>query len=111
MYKPKFNQVLVEVDTSEDKWGGTQDDKIGGPSYREGKLLEVCEIFVQTADYPLDSASLSEVRDMAISTIGKTVMWNEGHEAGKTFEHDGKLYALIYWWDIVAEKVEDEQAA
>lgn len=103
MYKPKFNQVLVEIDLSDAKWGNSNEEMMG-PSYREGKVLSYGEVF-PTADYP-EYNPLNALDEM----IGKQVMWNEGHEAGKTFEDGDKLYALINWWDIVAVKeVKDGQ--
>ena len=100
MYKPLFNQVLVEIDDIDAKWGKGSDDNIGGEVYREGKLLEAGAMFA-TADYPISPEELSsEVEKI----IGKPVMWNEGHEAGKIFDEDGKKYALVYWWDLVAVK-------
>lgn len=104
MFRPSFNHVLVEVDDKEGKWGKGTNENIGGEAYREGKLVEVCKYFSQpeNANMPIEDwhGVMKGVQDL----IGKHVMWNEGHEAGKTFEEDGKLYALIYWWDIVGVK-------
>jgi hypothetical protein len=97
MYKPLFNQVLVEVDTEGDKWGTGNDDSMLGKDYREGTLVGIGPLMV-TEQYP-------ELPAMAdIGYLGRQVMWNQGHEAGKTFEHDGKLYAFVYWFDLVAVK-------
>lgn len=93
MFKPMFNQVLVEVDNKDKEWGGGNNDNLGGEAYREGTLLGIGR-FICTSDYPDYPLNLGEFLD-------KHVMWNEGHEAGKTFEEDGKLYALVSWWDLV----------
>lgn len=103
MYKPKFNQVLVEIDLSDAKWGNSNDSMLG-ESYSKGKLIGTSEYF-STADYPVGT---SQIVPKLEEMLGKQIMWNEGHEAGKTFEHDGKLYALINWWDIVAVKDEED---
>lgn len=107
MYKPLFNHVLVELEV--DKWARGSDDSFGGEVYREGKLLKIGNCFA-TSDYP-EFNPLGNLEDL----VGKTIMWNEGHEAGKVFEHTTtndkgesvtKKYALIYWWDIVGVKAE-----
>lgn len=103
MYKPKFNHVLVEIDDKDGKWGKGNDDSFGGETFREGKLVELNEIF-STADYPLDFDALEEIGNTLREMVGKTIMWNEGHEAGKVFEEGEKKYALINWWDIVGVK-------
>jgi hypothetical protein len=107
MYKPLFNQVLVEIDTESDKWGTGNDDSMLGKDYREGTLLKVGD-FVTTDAFPLQGESLTHACNVVGALVGERVMWNEGHEAGKKFEHDGKLYAFVYWWDLVA--VEDAAA-
>jgi hypothetical protein len=104
MYKPHFNHVLVELEI--DKWARGSDDSFGGEVYREGKVTDVGGI-MSVRDYPVPDEDLGDIRQYFLDMIGKTIMWNEGHEAGKVFEHDGKKYALIYWWDIVG--VKDEQ--
>lgn len=105
MYKPLFNQVLVEVDTDSDKWGTGNDDSMLGKDYREGMVAKVGH-FITTSDYPLTPEEQKDVTQMFIELQGEHVMWNQGHEAGKTFEHDGELYALVYWWDLVGVKDE-----
>lgn len=99
IYQPLFNQVLVEVDTESDKWGTGNDDSMLGKDYREGTVISYGPV-VATNDYPEPMGSED--------VVGKHVMWNQGHEAGKTFEHDGKLYAFVYWWDLVAVKSQDK---
>lgn len=104
MYKPLFNQVLVEVTLDiADRYGTGNDDSMLGKDYREGKLLEL-GIFTMTADYPNSDMGLDDIAERLKGLAGKQVMWNQGHEAGKTFEHDGKLYALVYWFDLVGVK-------
>ena len=99
MYKPLFNQVLIEVDTEGDKWGTGNEDSILEKDYREGVLVEG-GWFTATKDYPFEN--IEDLADTIKTLFGKRVMWNKGHEAGKTFEHDGKLYAFVYWFDLVA---------
>lgn len=98
MYKPATNHVLVEIDDKDSKWGNKAEDNLGGSVYREGTMLEYGNLIV-TNDYPF----LPELVNID-SLVGKKVMWNEGHEAGTVFEHEGKKFALIYWWDIVGIK-------
>lgn len=107
MFKPKFNHVLVEIDDKDGKWGKGNDDSFGGETFREGKLLELGEIF-STADHPLTDDALIDIYERLNELVGKTIMWNEGHEAGKVFEHGDKKYALVYWHDIVGVKSSDE---
>lgn len=97
MYKPLFNQVLVEIDDSDAKWGKGNDDSFGGETFREGQLREFGTL-LYTKDYP----EVEGVVELLEELIGKRVLWNEGHEAGKVFEHDDKKYALVYWWELVA---------
>lgn len=105
MYKPLFNKVLVEIQESvEDKYGKSGDDNLGGKAYREGKLIATGSYFA-TKDYPVRA---DEIVPEIEAMLGKTVMWHEGHEAGTVFEEDGKLYALIYWFDIAGVKSSDE---
>lgn len=94
MYKPKFNSLLVEIDDKDAKWGKGNDDSMLGASYREGKLMHIGHIF-PTKDYP----SIASAESLKAS-VGRAIMWNEGVEAGTVFEHEGKQYAFIYWWDV-----------
>ena len=103
MYKPKFNHVLVEINDKDAKWGAGDDGNIGGVVYREGKLLEVGH-FIVTHDHPMDWETLVDIEADVQAMVGKPIMWNEGHEAGTVHEENGKKYALIFWWDIVACK-------
>lgn len=107
MYKPLFNQVLVEVDTESDKWGTGNDESMLGKDYREGKLIEL-GVLLSTNDHPILDSFLDSFNSQLGTYLNKQVMWNQGHEAGKTFEHDGKLYALVYWFDLVGVKSSDE---
>lgn len=99
MYRPLFNQVLVEVDTESDKWGTGNDDSMLGKDYREGIAVSYGPCHA-TNEHP-EVNPLGTLDDC----ISRRVMWNQGHEAGKTFEHEGKLYAFVYWWDLVAVEV------
>jgi len=107
MYKPKFNHVLVEIDDNAAKWGKSDDGNLGGEVYREGRVLEVPDrgnlfAFGDTKEMPFESQEFL-IATLA-SYVGKQIMWNEGHEAGTVFEHGGKKYALIYWFDIIGVK-------
>lgn len=109
MYNPKFNSVLVEIDDKDAEWGGENNSEMLGKSYSKGKVISI-GLLIPTQAYPFESLSdthydcvasfdvafLNEVE----TCIGQDIMWNEGTEAGTTFEHDGKLYGFIYWFDI-----------
>lgn len=96
MYEPIWNSVLVEVDNKEAEWGAGNDESMLGASYSKGRLIQVGDL-VGVPDHPIivpDSANnLAKLK-------GKRIMWNEGTEAGTLFEFDGKLFGMIYWWDI-----------
>lgn len=96
MYTPSFNSVLVEIDTEDDKWGRGNDDSILGKSYGKGKIVSYGNL---VADDKYDSSTLEELIDV-LPKEGMSIMWNLGTEAGTEFEHDGKQYAFIYWYDI-----------
>jgi hypothetical protein len=93
MYKPKFNSVLVQIDDEDAKWGTGNDESMLGKSYSKGKVVEVAKAFPHR-DYPVQPTMAD------LDLTGQDIMWNEGAEAGTTFEEDGKLYGMIYWWDI-----------
>lgn len=96
MYEPKFNSVLVEIDDADAAWGNGNDESMLGKSYRYGTFVTAGELFA-TKDYQLEA---EEIADILRPLEGKQIMWNEGVEAGTVFEHDGKQYGFIYWWDI-----------
>lgn len=96
MYQPKFNSVLVEVDDADAKWGNGNDESMLGKSYSKGKFVMYGEVFATQERI----ISAEEISELIASLMGKDIMWNEGVEAGTTFEEDGKLYGFIYWWDI-----------
>jgi hypothetical protein len=98
MYKPKYNQVLVEIDTTNEKWG-KETDNLGGVVYSEGKVIIIGKT-LPTSEYPVPPSNLELQEEFS----GQDIMWNEGHEAGKVFEYDQRKYALIYWWDIAGGK-------
>lgn len=110
MYKPKFNKVLVEIIPDvESKYGSTGDGNIGGEVFREGTVVDVCDVIMPYGDTRgLNGKDTEIVRDGLIDLKGKTIMWHEGHEAGTVFEEAGKKYALIFWWDICGVKSSDE---
>lgn len=108
MYKPKFNQVLVEIDDKDATWGKGNDDSFGGETFREGKLIDWAICSFPSGDYAhLDLRQWTNILAEVEGMKGKTIMWNEGHEAGKVFDHDGKKYAFISWYDIIGVKEDD----
>lgn len=100
MYQPKFNSVLVEIDDKDAEWGGENGEAMLGKSYSKGKVIAQPNECISTQAYPMDFDSLGKLNNMIKDLIDKDIMWNEGTEAGTTFEHDGKLYGFIYWFDI-----------
>lgn len=100
MYKPKFNSVLVEIDDVDAKWGGENNENMLGKSYSKGTAISASDLYrhdkMPWATEEESKALAKEVKAL----FGKQIMWNEGTEAGTTFEEDGKLYGFIYWWDI-----------
>jgi hypothetical protein len=101
MYKPKFNSVLVEIDDADAKWGSENNENMLGKSYSKGKIISIGEI-MRTPNHPtnIDVEDEHILKKLLPDLVGKDVMWNEGVEAGTTFEEDGKLYGFIYWSDI-----------
>ncbi len=97
MYKPSFNSVLVQIDDDDAKWGSGNDESMLGKSYSKGTAVEFGNL---VPDDKYDIETLEDVRPMLDELVGKPVMWNEGAEAGTTWEENGKLYGFIYWWDI-----------
>ena len=96
MYSPKFNSVLVEIDDKDAEWGGENNAEMLGKSYSKGTVVSLDKL-LSTHDHPLPSVSFAKsVHELK----GKQIMWNEGAEAGTTFEEGGKLYGFIYWFDI-----------
>lgn len=100
MYKPKFNSVLVQIDDEDAKWGTGNDESMLGKSYSKGKIISIDTELIATANYPLPKDERREIAELITKLEGKDIMWNEGAEAGTTFEEDGKLYGMIYWHDI-----------
>lgn len=103
MYEPVFNSVLVEIDVKDAKWGTSNNDEMLGPSHSKGKVIRVGK--------PLETDQYPDIDDWLIeninSLVGKNVGWNEGAEAGTTFEFDGKTFGFIYWSDIRGVKIDD----
>lgn len=111
MYAPLFNHVLVEVDDTEAAWGGARDESAGllGASFNKGKLVDYGLIFPYG-----DSSRLGDgieyIGDQIKILKDKPVMWHKGHEGDSVFEHDGKKYALLFWWDLVGVGDDDSNA-
>jgi len=105
MYQPKFNSVLVEIDDTDAAWGGGNDESMMGKSFHKGKVVNI-GFLVPTQAYPFDDLSKGHLALLGQIEVclGKDIIWNEGAEAGTTFEEDGKLYGFIYWYDIRACK-------
>jgi hypothetical protein len=105
MYEPVLNHVLVEIDDREAAWGGDQSaDGPMGKSYNKGKLISVGDIFAFGDTARLDTDMLIEVMGALQTFVGRPIMWHKGHEGESIFEHEGKQYAFIFWWDIVGVK-------
>lgn len=106
MYEPILNSVLVEIDDADAKWGRGNDDAMLGKSYSKGRVIEVAT-FAQEESHPfIDRSEAESIFEKVYSLKGKKIIWNEGHEAGTTFDFDGKQFAMIYWWDIRGVLVE-----
>lgn len=103
MYEPIFNSVLVEIRDEEAKWSPGNDESMLGKSFSKGKVIRFGN-FVDTDTYPdMDGTDYDNLLKLA----GKNIIWNEGAEAGTTFEFDQKLFGFIYWYDIRSVKVDD----
>lgn len=100
MYQPKFNSVLVEIDDKDAEWGGENSEAMLGKSYSKGKVVQIAKECLDTDSHPLNTNTAAEIKGLLDDMVGKQIMWNEGAEAGTTFEDDGKLYGMIYWFDI-----------
>jgi hypothetical protein len=99
MYTPLFNTVLIELEEDAAAKYTSHDDSMLGKSYRKGTVTEVGGIMA-TKDYPVPDKDLGDTRQWFVDMIGKRILFNEGTESGTVFDHDGKRYAFIYWWDI-----------
>jgi hypothetical protein len=100
MYDPLLNSVLVEIDDKDSEWGSGNDESMLGASFSKGKLIKVPQQIIQTEQYPLDMEGAAYLTKKLEQLVDKSIMWNEGTEAGTVFEHEGKKYGFIYWWDI-----------
>lgn len=101
MYSPKFNSVLVEIDDKDAEWGSENSESMLGKSFSKGTIIATPKALINVEQYRWFREE--EAADMALQVAklkGKQIMWNEGAEAGTTFEEDGKLYGFIYWYDI-----------
>lgn len=103
MYSPKFNSVLVEIDDKDGEWGGENSEAMLGKSYSKGTVVSVA-IIIPVDKHPMTEAGADEIAKDIHKLISKQIMWNEGAEAGTTFEDGGKLYGMIYWWDVRGAK-------
>lgn len=99
MYQPVFNSVLVEIEDKDAQWGSGNDDSMLGKSFSKGKVITVAGL-VATGDHPLSDIAIEKVSNAFKEIKGESIMWNQGTEAGTEFEHEGKKYGFIYWWDI-----------
>ena len=106
LYRPLGNTVLVELIDEDEVYGTGNDDSMMGLSYQFGKLLEVGPMF-STADYPLNADVVKGVLDDL--TPGQRIIFNKGAEANASFTHEGKQYAMIFWWEIRGVETKDKQ--
>lgn len=100
--KPLNNHLLVEViRDDEDVIRYTQDETL-----RKGKVLNA-----SFSNYHLTGMggmriceTPQELEQMTLELdylVGKTVMWSEGAESGTVFQHEGKDYALVSFWQLI----------
>lgn len=106
MYEPVFNSVLVQIDDEDAKYGSGNDESMLGKSYSKGTVIGAGGINA-FKDTFLEAGNAIATAERIGDLEGKQIIWNEGAEAGTTFEFDGKLFGMIYWWDIRACKVGD----
>lgn len=103
MYEPIFNSILVEIYDADAQWGSGNDDSMLGKSHTKGKVIRIGKL-IETQAYPdVDDWIIENLNKL----VGKNIIWNEGAEAGTTFEFDQKLFGFIYWYDIRGVKVDD----
>lgn len=107
MYKPGFNSVLVDIDDADAQWGGGNDESMLGKSFSKGTVVSIGEI-MRTPEHPtnVDIDDEHITKKLLPDLVGKQIMWNEGTEAGTTWDEAGKLYGFIYWWDVRGVKIE-----
>lgn len=101
MYEPAFNSVLVEIDDKDAEWGSGNDESMLGASYSKGTVVKLGDL---AADDKYNIATLEMVASDLAKLKSKQIIWNEGAEAGTIFEHNGKKYGFIYWYDIRGQK-------
>jgi hypothetical protein len=106
MYEPVFNSVLVQIDDKDAQWGTGNDESMLGKSYSKGKVIRVAGL-ISEQTHPLSDSAIDRLKERLEQFKGKQIMWNEGAEAGTTFEFDGKLFGMIYWWDVRGCMVND----
>lgn len=95
MYDPVWNSVLVQIDDKDAKWGKGNDESMLGASFSKGKVIRIGN-FHGTDSHPISTRLMKDVNSLK----GKQIIWNEGAEAGTTFEFDGQLFGFVYWHDI-----------
>lgn len=96
MYEPAFNSVLVEINDEDAKYGSGNDESMLGKSYSKGTVIKIGDL-AGVDKYPVNIEVLAE--DI-FKLKGCQIMWNEGAEAGTTFDVGEKKYGFIYWYDI-----------
>lgn len=99
MYEPAFNSVLVEINDEDAKYGSGNDESMLGKSYSKGTFISM-GLVMTTQAYPMSTEQESGVADVIGEFEGKSIIWNEGAEAGTTFDVGEKKYGFIYWYDI-----------
>lgn len=105
MYEPSYNSVLVQIDDKDAEWGSGNDESMLGKSFSKGTVIRLGEF---AEDDKWAEETLEEIWDQLKGITGKSVIWNEGAEAGTTFEFDGQLFGFIYWSDIRGIMVNDD---
>lgn len=105
MLKPLNNHLLVEVT---DPYEGLRQDT-SSESLQEGIVRDYTLInthITMSTGYTLPN--MSDFGEFLNSMIGKTVYWQEHADAGQKFVRDGKTYALIPFWRLIAFEDEDK---
>lgn len=99
--RPLGNNVLVEI----------QREYAGVSRLDENESLTIGKVIgYNLAPYHLtasaarrfDPKDLVQIDTDLSSLVGKLVRWEEFAEGGQTFTEDGKTYALIPWWRLIA---------
>lgn len=99
--KPLNNNVLIEVLRDDDGVSRTDENE----TLNRGKVVDVS---ISAYHLTASSAHSFTTNEIVINTewlrgmVGKIVRWEQYAEGGQTFEEDGKTYAIIPFWRLIA---------